>query len=114
MSARHIPTGRLNHMALAEAVAAESGVSREIVERVLRATFDVIPRNVVAGHPVNVTNFGTWYPKVEAPRVRRNPQNGETWLAPARTKPMFRWAPKIRDAVYTDDAPVTFKKRSSR
>jgi integration host factor subunit alpha len=101
-------------MALAEAVAAESGVSREIVERVLRATFDVIPRNVAAGHPVNVTNFGTWYPKAEAPRVRRNPQNGETWLAPARTKPMFRWAPRIRDAVYADETPATFKKRASR
>jgi DNA-binding protein HU-beta len=120
MSKRHIPTGRLNHMALVAAVANESGETQETVASVLRAVFDVIPRNLVAGFPVNVTNFGTWYPAWNEARTVRNPQTGETWEQPGRLRPAFRWAPAVKDAVTgktTDGGhllPETFKKRSNR
>lgn len=111
---RHVPTGKLNHMALVEAVAAEAGVSTATAAKVLRATFDVIPRNVAAGHEVNVSNFGTWYASWEEARVRRNPQTGETWQAEGRPRPRFRWADAVKEAV-TDGTvlPKTFKKRAN-
>lgn len=111
MSSRHVPTGRLNHMALVEAVAAEAGVSTATAAKVLRATFDVIPRNIAAGFPVNVSNFGTWYAKWQEPRPVRNPQTGETWTMPGRSRAAFKWAPVVKDVVAAGDiVPATFKK----
>jgi DNA-binding protein HU-beta len=112
---RHVPTGKLNHMALVEAVAAEAGVSVTTAAKVLRATFDVIPRNVAAGYEVNVSNFGTWFTGWENARTVRNPQTGETWPQAGRPRPRFRWAPAVKDAVRYDgtELPETFKKRAS-
>jgi nucleoid DNA-binding protein len=111
---KHVPTGRLNHLALIKAVAAESDVSQEVTARVLRAFFDVVPRNVVAGYPVNVTNFGTWYPKWCPTRAARNPQTGGTVMIPGRSRAMFRWSPSVQDAVAVPGIlPETFKKKPS-
>jgi DNA-binding protein HU-beta len=103
----------LNYTLLVEEVAAESGVSRETVNTVLRATFDVIGRTVVSGCKVAVTNFGTWFSKENPPRPVRNPQTGETWQAPARQRPRFRWSPAVQEAVRSGTF-TTLKKRPSR
>jgi nucleoid DNA-binding protein len=64
----------LNYGALVDAVAAESGVDKPTVRRVLRATLDVIGRTVATGYRVNITNFGAWSRKVIS--NTRNPQTG--------------------------------------
>lgn len=101
----------LNHTQLIEAVAAEAGLSKKIVDQVLRATFDVIGRTVIEKGRVTVTNFGTWYASSVAPRVRRNPQSGEEWMAPRVAYPRFRWSPRVRDAVVSGSVLPTLKKR---
>jgi DNA-binding protein HU-beta len=101
----------MNHTQLIEAVAKESGESEKIVAKVLRATFDVIGRTVIEKGRVTVTNFGTWYASEVAPRVRRDPQSGEEWMAPRTYYPRFRWSPRVRDAVVTGDVLPTLKKR---
>jgi DNA-binding protein HU-beta len=101
----------LNHMALADAVAKESGVDRATVERVLRATFDVIGRTVIAGFKVTVTNFGTWHSHVLPGRTVRNPQTGETKDAPSARYPRFLYSPKIRRASVSGEFLETLKKR---
>lgn len=68
-------TGVLNQTDLVAAVAAEAGVSRAVVRKVLRATFDVIGRTVTGGHRVTATNFGTFSRRVIS--KTRNPQTGE-------------------------------------
>jgi DNA-binding protein HU-beta len=101
----------LNHTALIETVAHESGVSREDVDRVLRAMFDVIARNVMAGFKVTVTNFGTWHSHILPPRVHRNPMTGETFQKGAARYPRFLYSPKIKDATVKGEILETVKKR---
>jgi nucleoid DNA-binding protein len=101
----------LNHTDLINAVAEESGQSPKIVDKVLRATFDVIGRHVVAGFKVNVTNFGTWYRSEVAPRIRHVPGTEESWHARRTNYPRFRYAPKFRDATVSGDVPATLRKR---
>lgn len=104
-------TKTLNHTQLIEAVAEESGESKDVVARVLRAAFDVIGRTVIELGRVTVTNFGTWYASSVAPRMRRNPQNGEEWMQSRTAYPRFRWSPRVRDAVVSGDVLPTLKKR---
>jgi nucleoid DNA-binding protein len=101
----------LNHTQLIETVAAESGLSAEIVGRVLRATFDVIGRTVIGKGRVTVTNFGSWYSSKVSPRVRRNPQTGEEWMDGVKHYPRFTWSPRVREATVTGDVLPTLKKR---
>jgi nucleoid DNA-binding protein len=101
----------LNHTQLIEAVSAESGESVDTVGRVLRATFDVIGRTVMEKGRVTVTGFGSWFASSVAPRVRRNPQTGEEWMAPRVTYPRFRWSPRVREATVAGTVLPTLKKR---
>lgn len=105
---------KLNHGALVEVVAAEAGESTATVESVLRAAFDVIGRNVAAGFPVTVTNFGSWFSRTAPARSRRNPQTGETWESAPATYPRFRYSPAVKEATATGEVPATFRKRASR
>lgn len=105
---------RMNHMTLVDHVSTRSGINREVVALVLRATFDIIGQRVTRGDTVSVTNFGTWTARFAPASVRRNPQTGEPVTVPARNNPVFRWSPKIADAVRSGVAPRTFKKRASR
>lgn len=101
----------LNHTQLIEAVAAEAGLSKKIVDQVLRATFDVIGRTVIEKGRVTVTNFGTWYASSVAPRMRRDPSTGDEWMQSRTAYPRFRWSPRVRKAVVSGDVLPTLKKR---
>lgn len=101
----------LNHTDLINEVAAESGQSFKVVDKVLRATFDVIGRHVVAGYKVNVSNFGTWYRSQVAARIRHTPGTDETYRAPRTHYPRFRYSPKVREATVSGEVPDTLQKR---
>ena len=100
----------LNHTDLINEVARESKKSPQTVDQVLRATFDVIGRHVVAGFRVNVSNFGTWYRSEVAARIRRNPATGEEYRAPRTQYPRFRYAPKFRNHTTSGEPLTTLKK----
>lgn len=100
----------LNHTELIEVVAHEAGVSPYVVERVLRATFDVIGRNVTAGFKVTVTNFGSWYSARRPARLHRNPQTGGVVETGARRYPRFRWAPAVKEATKSERILTTLRK----
>ncbi|MFG2900943.1 HU family DNA-binding protein [Streptomyces zaomyceticus] len=107
-----IPTTRLNTVALAEAVATELDVSNTDGRRIVQAVFDVIARAVAGGHPVAITNFGTFLPIERAARTARNPQTGQPVTVPANTDVRFRVSPGLRATVRTaDPASATIRKR---
>lgn len=97
---------RLNTTLLAEAVAIELGVSNEEGARAVQTVLGVITRAVVAGHPVAVTNFGTWLPIQRPARTARNPHTGGTVTVPARQELSFRASDRLRELVASAD-PVT-------
>ncbi len=109
--ARIVPTSTdVNFTRLVELVAAESGVSEDEVRKVLRGTFDVIGRTVLAGHKVTVTNFGSWAGVRKAARYARNPQTGNRVLVPARLEGRFRWSQTIVNALATGQRLTTLAK----
>jgi len=103
-SNRPVPADRLVLASLCEAVAAETGLSRQQARTAVVATFDVIARTVAAGHSVAITNFGSWTPYRAEPRVRRDPRNGEPVPCPAHQALRWRLSPRLRDIV-RDAAP---------
>lgn len=112
---QHQPTGRLNTTALADAVAAELDISQRAARRTVAAVLGVIARNVAAGHPVAVTNFGTWLPRTLQERGSFNPATGERITAPAKPVVRFRPSPRFVDQLQADDpATVSIRKRPSR
>ncbi|MGW7247739.1 HU family DNA-binding protein [Streptomyces decoyicus] len=112
MSIRAIPTGPLNRTRLAETLAAETGVSVRQATDSVTALLDIITRTVTAGHPVTVTNFGSWYPHERAARNAFNPQTGETFVAPASRGIRFRVSDRLAALVRAGDpATATVRKR---
>lgn len=87
---RFQPRSHLSLMSLIEAVAEESGISRETTGKVIRTTLDVVARTVSHLYEVRLTNFGTFAPVLRAARARRNPATGETFHAEAHMAPKFR------------------------
>jgi DNA-binding protein HU-beta len=96
-------TGPLNGTRLAEAVAAEMGISRREGKRAVEAVLGIIARSVAGGHPVNVTNFGTWIPVQVDERTARNPATGEPVVVPARQELRFRQSPRLQELVREAD-----------
>lgn len=95
--------GRLNTTLLGEAVAIELGVSLDDGARAVQAVLGVITRAVVAGHPVAVTNFGTWMPIQRPSRIARNPVTGQPVVVPARQEMAFRQSDRLRELVAAAD-----------
>ena len=118
---RVIPTSRLNTVALAEAVATELDVPVADGRAAVQAVFDVIARAVAGGHPVAVTNFGTFLPIEQPTRLRQNPQDGTYVEVPAHPDVRFRVSPGLRATVRTADpvratirkAPKTIRTESA-
>lgn len=112
MSTKAQITGRLNTTALGEAVAVDLGISQQEGSRVLQAVLDVITRAVTAGHPVAVTNFGTWLPVHRPERTAHNPATGGTVTVPARQELRFRPSDRLRELVASEDpAAATIRKQ---
>lgn len=109
-----IPAGRLNHMALAHLVAKELQISQEDAANMIRVTLDVITRAVAAGHDVNITNFGTWMPRVKPEHKARNPQTGGRVVVPAKQLLRFRTAPRLAQIVGDSDRTASTRKLPSR
>ncbi|MFE6225446.1 HU family DNA-binding protein [Streptomyces sp. NPDC057854] len=108
---RAILTTRLNTVLLAEAVAAELDVPVADGRAAVQAVFDVIARAVAGGHPVAITNFGTFLPIAQPTRMRRNPQNGVFVEVPAHQDVRFRVSPGLRMTVRAaDPARATIRK----
>lgn len=103
MASRILITGPLNGILLGEAVAAEMGLSKMEGHRAVMAVLDIIARAVAGGHPVNVTNFGTWIPVQLEERTARNPATGESVVVPARQGLRFRQAPRLQELVREAD-----------
>ncbi len=111
MSIRLLPTGPLNKTLLGETVAAQLGIPRKEGTAVVDAVFDIITRSVAAGHPVRITNFGTFSARHATAHPARNPQTGQTLVIPARQKVRFCASPRLRELVRAaDPAAATIRK----
>ena len=110
MNKAHITTP-LNKRSLGEAAAIELGVSIEQGCRTVETVLDLIARAVTAGHPVTITNFGTWVPVQRPERTGFNPQTGQPVTVPAKQALIFRQSDRLREIVAAaDPATATIRK----
>lgn len=108
-----VPAGPLNKTRLAEAVAADLGITIPDAFRAIDATLGAIVRTNAAGHDVTITNFGTFRAVTDPARIARNPQTGRTVEVPARPTVRFRVAPRLAEIIRSGDASASLKKHPS-
>ncbi len=81
----------MNKTQLVMALARRTGLGQDEVRRVLDALFeDVIPSELEAGRAVAIRGFGTFEPRLRAPRLARNPATGAPVQVPARMQVALR------------------------
>lgn len=68
-------------------------------ERAVDAVFDTITKTMGRGEEVAISGFGTFRVVKRAAREGRNPKTGEKIQIAASTKPKFRAAKMLKEAV---------------
>ena len=73
--------------------------TKAAANRIVDAVFDTIVETMKRGEEVAVSGFGTFRVAKRAAREGRNPKTGEKIHIPASTKPKFRAAKALKEAV---------------
>ncbi|MFF3884098.1 HU family DNA-binding protein [Streptomyces sp. NPDC001914] len=107
-------TAPLTTTTLSEVVAADLGITTEEAYHIVVTVFSAIGRALIAGHKVAVTNFGTFLPYRTKKRNSRNPQTGESLIAPAHRAIRFRISPTLSAAVRTRTRRFSIRKQPKR
>ena len=76
-------------------LAAKVGVD----DKALKAVFDAIKDEVVAGNKVDIAGFGSFQPADRAARTARNPQTGEVIQVAAKKAVKFKASKTFKDAL---------------
>ena len=89
----------MNTTELVERIAADHGVAKDHVRKLLDSTFQTITAAAVRGEEVAIGGFGKFKVSDRAERQGRNPITGETLTIPAGRKLSFSPAKPLRDAL---------------
>lgn len=89
----------MNRTELIAAVAGEANVTREVAEKVVKATFECISAELKEGGKVQLKDFGTFEVSAREAREGRNPRTGEMMSIPAGKVPKFKAGKTLKDAV---------------
>lgn len=84
---------------LVDRLSADTGMSRQQVERFLRILTDTIGEQIKAGDKVAITGFGTFDLGSRAARRGVNPQTGDEIQIPAMPMPRFRAGKRLKELV---------------
>ena len=85
---------------LADAVMTAAGLETKTkAKEVVEAVFDTIAKSLARGEEVAVSGFGTFRAMKSAARMGVNPKTGEKIQIAASTKPKFKAAKALKDAV---------------
>lgn len=92
----------LTQSELVKQVAAETKLSPNDVESVVKALLDAITATLKKGDEMRFTGFGTFSVKAVAERTGRNPRTGETIQIKASNKVAFKTGKALSDALNKD------------
>jgi len=85
---------------LIEAVMNANGIeSKKKAQEIVDSVFDTIVKTMGRGEEVAIPGFGTFRVAKRAARMGRNPRTGESIQIAASTKPKFRAAKQLKEAV---------------
>ena len=89
----------MNTSELVDRIAAEHGVSKDHVRKIIDGVLAAIASTTNSGEEVNLAGFGRFKVADRAARSGRNPATGETIEIPASRKLAFSPAKAVRDAL---------------
>ena len=95
----------MNKAELVERLAERTGVSlrdsREIIDAIFDPDPDVglIASELVAGHKVAISGFGTFDARARKARLGRNPHTGEALSIPATRAPAFKAGKPLKETL---------------
>lgn len=84
---------------LIDALAAESGLKKSEVEKVLGAFTKTVAETLKKGENITLVGFGSFGISERKARTGRNPQTGKEIKIPARKSPKFTPGKGLKDAV---------------
>ncbi len=84
---------------LAEAIAAQAGISRQAAAETLNAVLDEIANALAFDRKVSLPGLGVLTPVQRLARSGKNPATGQTLEIPAKRSVAFRPAKKLKDAL---------------
>lgn len=89
----------MNKTELVTAVSEQAGVLKKDTEAVIKATIDVISKQLQAGDSVQLVGFGTFSVAERAARTGKNPLTGEPIKISAAKAPRFKAGKALKDLV---------------
>jgi DNA-binding protein HU-beta len=90
---------------LVDRLAERAGISQRQSRELVDAIFDPDPRvgmiaaELVAGHKVAISGFGTFESRPRKPRVGRNPHTGQALAIPAARAPAFKAGKPLKESL---------------
>lgn len=104
----------MNMTDLYNAVAKDTGMSRDRVRPIVQSVFKQIADSVLNGENVTVSNFGTFEAVYTADTIRRNPQTGEPVPVPSHLTVRFRRSRSLDQAFASGAVAHRVKKNGNR
>ena len=89
----------MNKGELAEAIAAQSNLSKSSAQGVVDAFVGAVTSALKGGDKVTLTGFGTFSVSQRAARKARNPRTGEEIMVAAATVPKFKAGAGLKASV---------------
>jgi integration host factor subunit beta len=80
------------------------GLSRAVLETVVRGVFDAITEQLASGGRVELRGFGVFSVRKRDARVGRNPRSGDAIPVAEKSVPHFRIGKDLRDRLNAADA----------
>jgi integration host factor subunit beta len=83
-----------------------SQLTQQDAEFAVKAILDAMNDALVRGQRIEIRGFGSFSVSHHAPRMGRNPHNGESVAIPQRRVPHFKPGKALREAVDAELAPA--------
>lgn len=90
---------KINKEEVISAVSADTKQNITMVSDVVNSLLKFITTALMDGNRVQFAGFGTFEPKIRAPRMGRNPYTNEGFPIPARITPSFKPGNSLKSAV---------------
>lgn len=91
---------KINKVALADAIAQKTGVSKKEAEDMIAAFQEIVTTEIKNGNEVTIAGFGAFSARTRAGRVGVNPQNPSQKIQiPPVTVPKFKAGKALKDAL---------------
>ncbi|MDR2525501.1 MAG: HU family DNA-binding protein [Oscillospiraceae bacterium] len=80
-------------------VAQQEGIEKKAADKYVTAVINALTAALDAGEKVQFVGFGTFEVRDRAEKKVRNPQTGESLIAPATKIPVFKAGKALKDSV---------------